>query len=209
MSAFSFNEAENYGKSNSGSFFQLKNDKDTAKVRFLYGTMDDVQGYAVHRVPVGDGERYVNCLRKYNDPVDMCPFCRAQYKVVPKLFVKLYNEDTKEVQIWERGKTFFDKLSGIAMRYNPMHETIFEIVRNGKPKDMQTKYDIWPTNDKSDFSMDNIEMPEPLGTIILDKTADEMNVYLETGEFPSSSSEVASSRSGDDVQRRTPSNRAF
>ena len=87
MSTFTFEEAENYGRSNSGSFFQLKNDKDTARVRFLYGTMDDVQGYAVHRVKVGDSERYVNCLRKYSDPIDMCPFCAAQMKASPKLFV--------------------------------------------------------------------------------------------------------------------------
>ena len=212
MSTFTFEEAENYGRSNSGSFFQLKNDKDTARVRFLYGTMDDVKGYAVHRVKVGDGERYVNCLRKYSDPIDMCPFCAAQMKASPKLFVKLYNEDTKEFQTWERGKTFFQKLSGLASRYNPMYGTIFEIVRNGKPKDMQTTYEIWPTNDTSDFNIDDAQMDSPVGTIILDKTAAEMREYLETGDFPSTSSEVANARSQSDSQeytRRTPGSRAF
>jgi hypothetical protein len=215
MSTFSFEEADNYGKSNSGSFFQLKNDKDTARVRFLYGTMDDVKGYSVHRVAVGDSERYVNCLRKYNDPIDKCPFCNNGMKPTPRLFVKLFNEDTQEVQTWERGKTFFQKLSGLAARYNPMHATIFEIIRNGKPKDMQTTYDIWPTNDTSDFNIEDTPVDEPLGTIILDKTAAEMEEYLATGSFPSSSADVANARqaqSNNDNQeytRRTPGTRAF
>lgn len=212
MASFSYDERENYGQSNRGSFFQLKNDKESAKVRFLYRTMDDVQGYSVHRVAVGDKERYVNCLRSYNEPLDKCPFCNAGLKITPKLFVPLYNEDAKEVQLWERGKTFFDKLSGIAMRYNPMCGTIFEVIRNGKPKDMQTTYDIWPTNDTSDFNMDEITVENPLGSIILDKSFNDMQAYLEQGSFPDTASEVAQARSNpepEQYQRRTPGNRAF
>lgn len=215
MSTFTFEESENYGKSNSGSFFQLKNDKDTARVRFLYGTMDDVTGYAVHRVKVGNGERYVNCLRKYSDPLDKCPFCQAQIKATPKLFVKLYNEDTQELQTWERGKTFFQKLSGIAARCNPIYDTIFEIVRNGKAGDMKTTYEIWPTNDTSDFNINDAQMDEPLGNIILDKSYEEMQAYLSQGDFPSSSADVANARSqapvnnNQEYTRRTPGSRAF
>ena len=211
MASFSYNDRDNYGQSNRGSFFQLKNDKESAKVRFLYRTMDDVQGYSVHRVAVGDKERYVNCLRSYNEPLDKCPFCNAGLKITPKLFVPLYNEDAKEVQLWERGKTFFDKLSGIAMRYNPMCNTIFEIIRNGKPKDMSTTYDIWPTNDTSDFNMDEITVESPLGSIILDKSADDMRIYLEQNSFPDTASDVAQARTAEpeQYQRRTPGNRAF
>ena len=90
MGTFNMNEADNYG-AQSGSFFTLKDDKDVAQVRFLYNSVDDVQGYAVHRVQVGDKERYVNCLRAYNEPLDKCPFCEAQLKVVHRLFIKLFN----------------------------------------------------------------------------------------------------------------------
>lgn len=211
MASFGFNDKDNYGQQNKGSFFSLKNDKDTAHVRFLYRSMDDVKGYSVHRVAVGDSERYVNCLRNYNDPIDKCPFCKAQFKVTPKLFVPLYNEDVKEVQLWERGKTFFDKLSGIAARYNPMHGNIFEIVRNGKKGDMQTTYDIWPTTETSDFNFDEITVADPLGSIIMDKSFDEMQAYVEQGSFPDTASDVASARSGgsEEYQRRTPGTRAF
>ena len=67
MARFTMAEADNYSQSNAGSYFALKDDKDTARVRFLYKTVDDIVGYAVYRVQVGDKERYVNAIRAYND----------------------------------------------------------------------------------------------------------------------------------------------
>ena len=206
---FNFNDADNYGQQNAGSFFQLKDDKDTARVRFLYDTIDDVEGYVVHQIEVGDRKRYVGCLRSYNEPIEKCPLCEAQYKQIPKLFLKLYNEDTQEVQIWERGKSFFQRISSLAAHYNPLCDEIVEVERNGKKGDMKTTYEFYPT-DNSEFNMNDLEVTDPLGTIILDKTADEMNEYLQTGGF-SDTGQDASSQRGADIQRRTPNNsrRAF
>lgn len=201
---FNFNEADNYGQQNAGSFFTLKDDKDTARVRFLYDTIDDVEGYVVHEVEVNGKRRYVGCIRSYDEPVDNCPLCAAGYKQIPKLFLKLYNEDTNEVQIWERGKTFFQRISSLAARYNPLCNEIVEIERNGKKGDMQTKYEFYPT-DNSEFDMSELEVTEPLGTIILDKTADEMSEFVKTGGFEDAGQQVSSQR-GEDIQRRTPNN---
>ena len=109
MAEFSMNEADNYGGNGGGSFFTLKDDKDKARVRFLYRGVEDVKGYACHKVAVGDKDRYVNCLRAYNEPLDKCPFCAAQLKVTPRLFLSLYNEDAGEVQVWERSKIIFSE----------------------------------------------------------------------------------------------------
>lgn len=207
MARFNLDTADNYGQQGGGSsFFQLKNDKDTAKVRFLYRTMDDVEGYAVHRVQVGDKERYVNCLREYNEPLDKCPFCAAQLKVTPRLFIKLWNEDAQEAQIWDRSKAYFQRLASLASRYNPLCNEVVEIERSGVKGDMQTTYEFYPV-DNSEFDIDNVECSEPLGTIILDKTADEMNEYLDTGSFPSDSAGVAQERQAvrsEVPTRRTP-----
>lgn len=212
MARFNFSNADNYGSEGGrGSFFTLKDDKDTAKVRFLYRTIDDVEGYAVHKVAVGDKERYVNCLRDYNEPLDKCPFCAAQLKVVPRLFIKLYNEDAGECQIWERSKSYFQRIASLASRYNPLCNEVVEIERSGKKGDMQTTYEFYPI-DNSEVNLDDYECSEPLGTIILDKTADEMNEYLDTGSFPSDSQQVSQARHEEQVIRRTPSNsgrRAF
>jgi hypothetical protein len=210
MARFSFEQADNYGQQNAGSFFTLKDDNDTARVRFLYNGIEDIQGYAVHQVQIGDKYRYVNCIRDYNDPIDKCPLCQAQYKIVPKLFLKLYNEDTQECQIWERGKTYFQRMAGLAAHYNPLCNEVIEVQRHGKKGDMKTTYEFFPV-ESSPINLDDYECSEPLGTIILDKDADEMNEYLRTGEFSSSSVGVAQQRSEQPpfdggIVRRTPQN---
>lgn len=184
MARFSFQDADNYGSEGSGSFFTLKDHGDTAKVRFLYNSIDDVEGYAVHQVEMPDGkQRYVNCLRAYNEPIDKCPFCAAQLKVTPKLFLKLYNEDAGECQIWERGKTYFARIASLSSHYNPLCNEIIEVERNGKKGDKQTKYEFYPL-ENSPVNLDDYECSEPLGTIILDKSADDMYAFLDTCEFP-------------------------
>ena len=212
MAKFSMNEADNYGVSNQGSFFTLKDDGDTARVRFLYETADDVEGYSVHTVKIGDKDRYVNCLRTYNEPIDNCPLCKAGNKIKPRLFVKLYNEDAGECQLWERGKTFFDTLSGLSNRYNPLYNKVIEIERHGKKGDMQTTYQTYPCDDSEPVNIDDFECPEPLGFTVMDKTFEEMETFIRTGDFgDDESGKVAEtrtqSRSEDGVRRR--SSRAF
>lgn len=213
MAQFSMSEADNYSSGSGSSFFTLKDHMDKARVRFLYNTIDDVKGDAVHKVVVGKkqngdpSERYVNCLRSYNEPLDKCPFCAAQLKVTPRLFLKLYNEDAGECQIWERSKSYFAKIAGLATRYNPLCNRIVEIERHGKSGDKETSYEFYPLDD-SPVNLEDYECTEPLGTIILDKTFDEMNTFLDTGSFP----EAGDNTSGNAVptnqapiSRRTPS----
>ena len=216
MGRFSFDEADNYGNSNSGgSYFNLKNDKDVATVRFLYNSADDIEGYAVHEIEIDGNRRYVNCLRAYNEPVDMCPFCRERMQVKAKLFVPLYNEDAQATQVWERGKKFFSQLSSICSRYgkNPIVSQTFEIERNGKPKDTATVYNIYRTDDPADDkTLDDFDMPQILGTKVLDKTADEMDYYLDNGSFPEGAPVRRNNRDEAPVRRgtdrRTPSRRS-
>ena len=186
---FSYNDADNYGSNGASSFFTLKNDKDTARVRIMYRGMDDVEGLAVHEIELDGKKRYVNCIREYNDPIDMCPLCKANYKVIAKLFVPLFNEETGDVMVWERGKKFFGKLSSLCGRYDNLVSHVFEIERNGKPKDTATTYEIYPISEDS-TTLD--DLPEPVDVmrgIVLDKSADDMAYFLKYHEFPDSSSD--------------------
>lgn len=217
MGRFGVNDAENYGGSGSSSFFSLKNDKDIARVRFMYNTMDDIEGLAVHEVTVGDKKRYVNCLRAYDEPRSKCPFCEANNMQKAKFYIPLYNLDTDEVQIWERGRNFAQKLSSICARYSsadkPLVSHIFEIERNGKPRDTSTTYEIYEVGCDDTRLEDLPEAPQVLGTIVLDKDADEMLHFLDRGEFPEGNSGgdgYREQRRGDEDRpsgRRTPSNR--
>lgn len=185
MGKFSANEADNYGGQGNGSFFGLKNDKDTAVVRFMYNTLEDIEGYAVHEIELDGKKRYVNCLRDYNEPLDNCPLCAARYKVLAKLFVMVYDVDADEVKVWDRGKTFLSKLSSLCARYSPLVSTPFEIERNGKKGDTNTTYETYAMQTDETTLEDLPELPELLGTLILDKTFDELNFFLDYGDFPS------------------------
>lgn len=211
MGTFRANDVEHYGGSGGGGFFSLKNDKDTAQVRFLYNGIDDVEGYAVHEVKVDGKKRWVNCLRDYDQPKDTCPFCAAGRFQVAKLFIPLYNIDEDKPQIWERGKKMFQKISSICSRYSKggLASHVFEIERNGKAGDQETTYEIYEV-DSDDTTLEDLpEQPEVLGGVVMDKSADEMEYYLKNGEFPSDGGdkdEEPVTRRRSDV-RRTPANR--
>ena len=219
MPRFSYEDAEKYGSKGGGAnFFQLKQDGETAKVHLLGDDMNDFPGYAVHRVPVGDGYRYVNCLREAGAPVTDCPFCaegskdKDLSKVHAKLFIPLYDCATDEIKIWERGKTFFRDLASYCSHNPNVSEVVTEIERRGKPNDTNTTYGLYALKEDDGFKLSNVadDMPEVLGTIVLDKTYDEMEKYLKTGKFDDDNSGVSrrsASRDRDDTERRTPSSR--
>lgn len=215
MARFNTETADKYGGQGGAGYFSLKNDKDTAQVRFMYNGIEDVEGYAVHTVTIDDKKRYVNCLREYNQPLDACPFCKAKMFTSAKIFVPIYNVDEGRVQFWERGKKFIGKISSICARYPQVVSHVFEIERNGKKGDTGTTYEIYPISQDETTLEDLPEINSPLGSVILDKTADDMEFYLENEYFPPDDDEApvrrrsVSSDTEDDerVTRRTPNRR--
>lgn len=212
MAQFNAHEVDNYGGNGGGSFFGLRDDKDTAVVRFCYNTLEDIKGYSVHEAEVDGKKRYINCLRNYNDPVDACPLCAARYKLSARLFVQLYDVEADEIKVWDRGKNFFTKLSSLCARYNPLVSTEFEIERNGKRGDTKTTYETFALETDDTTLEDLPEVPELLGTLILDKTAEELEYFLDNGAFEDSNDdkEEATPRRAarnPERDRRTPTNR--
>lgn len=197
MARFKMDEVDNYGGQGGGGFLRLEDDGDVARVRFCYDSPEDIEGIAVHRVKVGtrdDGNevyRSVNCLRDYNAPLDDCPFCREKIPVKAKLYIPVYDIDNNVIKTWERGKNFFSKLSSLAGRYPAMVKRVFEIERCGKKGDKQTDYQIYPIDEDYDEKLtvadlvDEVgDLPEVIGGIVLDKTAEDMEYFLQEGKFP-------------------------
>lgn len=214
---FSYEDADRYGSSGGGAnYFSLKNDKDKAVVHLLGNDMNDFPGYAVHEVEIGGKKRYVNCLREAGAPVSDCPFCaegrnRPELsKVWAKLFIPLYNCDTDEVQIWERGKTFFRDLASYCSHNPNVSEVMTEIERRGAKGDTQTSYGLYALRETDNFDIENIrdEIPEILGNVVLDKTREEMEDYLRTGSFSDGNSAGVVRRGSASNDRRTPSRRS-
>lgn len=213
MARFGVADADKYGGQGGGGYFSLKNDKDVARVRFMYDSIDDVEGFAVHEVEIDGKKRYVNCLRDYGQPMDACPFCKAGRFQQVKYFLQLYNVDEDRVQTWERGKKFGAKISSLCARYPHLVSHQFEIERNGKAGSMETTYEIYSVGDKDETTLDDLPEASPiLGTLVLDKNVDDMNYYLDNGEFPGDGGDAPVTRRGGDrdsesrSDRRTPSN---
>ena len=195
MGKVNMNDVENYKGGQGAGFFGLENDKDVATVRFCHENTDSIEIIACHQIEVDGKKRKVSCLRNYDDPVDKCPFCAAGNPVQLRFFLHLLEYEKNrdgftgkyEKKVWERGRSFQKEILGLSARYNPLCDTAFEIERQGKKGDTQTKYGIYPMNytlDELPISNDDLENDSVLGTIILEKSASDMEYYLDNNEFP-------------------------
>jgi hypothetical protein len=184
MARVSYEDSEKYFSGSGSDWFQLKNDGDVARVQFMLNSIDDIPIFSTHKVKIGDKERYVDCLRNPSDPIDACPFCAAGLPAKAVRFIVMFQHDDKKVKIWERGRQFISKLQGLINRYNPLEGKVFEIERHGKAGDTSTKYEIYPLDGVDAVNLDEVEMPELEGSLILQKSFEDMEYYLDNGSFP-------------------------
>ena len=202
MARVSYEDSEKYFSGSGSDWFQLKNDGDVARVQFMLNDIEDIPIFSTHRVKVGDKERYVDCLRNPGDPIDACPFCAEGMPAKAVRFIIMYQHDDQKVKIWERGRQFISKLQGLINRYNPLEEKVFEVERHGKAGDTGTKYEIYPLDGVDPVNLDEVEMPELEGTLILQKTYEEMEYFLDNGSFPSDGDDAPVRRRGADAPAR-------
>lgn len=218
MARVSYEDSEKYFSGSGSDWFQLKNDGDVARVQFMLNSIEDIPIFSTHKVKVGDKERYVDCIRNPQDPIDACPFCAAGLPAKAVRFIVMFQHEDGKVKIWERGRQFISKLQGLINRYNPLEEKVFEIERHGKAGDTNTKYEIYPLDGVDAVNLDEIEMPELEGSLILQKNFEEMEYYLDNGNFPSDGNDQdapirrrggdAPARRASAPARRTPASEA-
>ncbi len=185
MARFGLDRAEQFGGQGGAGFFGLKGRK-TAHIRFLYNEISEVEGYAVHEIELGGKKRYVDCLRGEHDGIDKCPLCREGNWVQVKYFVPVYDEDLDQVFTWDRGKAFGRRLEKLFSKYaaeEPLCATSFAVTKETNDEGatyLSIKADY---NDGTELD----ELPEytaPVyGKLVLEKTAEEMEEYLEYGDF--------------------------
>lgn len=193
MARITNDQADRMGGGNS-EWFQLKNDGDVARVQFMLNSIDDIPIFSAHKVEIGGKDRYVDCLRNEGDSAEVCPLCASGMAAKPVRFIVMYQLDDQKVKIWERGRQFISKLQGLINRYSPLKDHVFEIERHGRPGDTNTKYEIYPVDSVEPVDLEDIEMPDFEGGLILQKSFEDMEEYLDTGSFPSETSEPVSRR---------------
>ena len=186
---------------NSGiGFFSLKNDRDEAVVRFMHDSTASFEILATHSIQLNGRFRRVSCVRTPNDPIHTCPLCERGDKLDYRFYIHLLqytnNPDGSvnvEPKIWERSISYANKLKEYLNNYGPLSDIICKIVRHGRAGDMKTEYEIIPNLNPNVYNpatfkkVDNLfEDYKALGRVVLDKTAQEITEYIQTGDFPQS-----------------------
>jgi hypothetical protein len=167
---------EKYKTTGNNEFFTLADDGDTAIVRFLYNSLEELDWFVVHEVEIGGKKRWVQCTEEAD-----CPLCERLGKPQLKLFIQLVQKGREDtVMTWERGQKFVPQIVELFQEYPNLSEHIFEIQRKGKKGDSNTKYLIHHLA-HSPLPEDDIpERQEFLGPdgFILQKSHEEMRQIL-------------------------------
>lgn len=189
---------QNTQSSSQVGFFTLKDDGDEAIVRFMHDDTASFEILGTHQIKVNGKFRRINCIRNPQDPIGACPFCEGGEKLDYRFYIHLLqytnNQDgtvNVEPKVWERSISYANKMREYIMNYGPMSDVICKIVRHGRAGDMKTEFEIIPNLNKQIYR-DDIFVKKPelfegykaLGRVVLDRNADDIKVYLNTGNFP-------------------------
>ena len=185
MAKIGLGNAGKYTSNGNGGYFTLVDDGDSAVVRFLYDQPDgsDIDYFLVHQVEIDGKRRWVSCNgvdEEGNLHKEDCPLCKSGNRPQEKLFLQLLNMDTNEVQVWERGKTYVQKILTYLNRYGNLSAVPMEIVRQGKKGDQQTTYEFFVLDkDGQDLSTLDVEKLEIEGTLVIKASNEDMEDMIE------------------------------
>lgn len=180
MARIGIGNAGKYQSSGNGGYFSLKDDGDSAVVRFLYNQPDgsDIDYFLVHEVEVEGKKRYVSCNSvdaNGEAHADDCPLCKHGNKPKEKLFLQLITSDRpEEVQIWERGASFVPKIITYLNEFGDLSAVKIKIIRRGKKGDQKTQYEFMPMG-KDNTKLEDLPKKQELeGSFIIKATLEEM-----------------------------------
>lgn len=185
------------------NFFTLRNDNDEAIVRFMCDSVEDFEILTVHDIQIGGKYRKINCIRDFHDPIENCPLCASGAKINQRFFIKMIQYEktpdpatgnvivTPKATIWERSTAYAKTLKSYLDNYGPLSDIICKVIRHGKAGDMQTTYEIVPNLNKNIYR-DDVYVKDvnifggfnAFGTIVMDRTYDEIMQFQMTGQFP-------------------------
>lgn len=210
-------QAQASGDGTKVGFFKLKDDGDIAIARVNISCNEDMDFASVHTIGANGRWMKVSCLNPLGSYGGDCALCAAHAanpkgsisKSAKKLFVQMmvsYRDPASATGytppapvIWDRPAAFSRELANKLMIAGDLRNTLVLITRNGKAGDMQTTYsmDILPADhpvfkpemipaDFSAFNNFNIARHS-----YWEKSADEINTYLTTGQFPEKAGNAA------------------
>ena len=205
MSKMTMDQAYNQNSKKQNEYFRLVNDGDSARIRFMYRSLSEIETYAVHVVEV-NGRRYtVDCLKDADGQGD-CPFCTAGVQRRIQTYFKVFNVDEGLPQIWTRGikaAAFIE--NGLKMsRSKEICQDVYRVTRKGVAGDLKTQYPMtFESYDDTTLASlpPSVNLDESNTRFIIRATADDMKYYLTNGTLPGI--EARQDANQQDVQPRT------
>lgn len=188
MARITNEQAQKYGGSKT-DWFKLPNDKDVALVQFPYTSKEEIPTLSVHELPVeGTDFTYkADCLRSLEDSVDVCPLCAAGYTPKSTVILQVYNHNTGKVEFWERTARWVEQKVIFYMDTygeEDFNYRVFQVQRLGPRGDLQTKYEFALMDRVDPVSWEELELPDPVGTVVRATDYGSMCTYIETGKWP-------------------------
>lgn len=172
---------DKYKSQGNNEFFTLADDKDTARVRLLYETAEELDWYVVHEVTIGGKKRWLQCTEEAD-----CPCCVRANTPQLKLFLQLEDQRDMKVKTWERGQKMIPKIMELFTKYGAPCTRLFEVERQGKKGDSNTDYEFFALEadgksladlpPKQDFTADN-------GFILVKSTEDMEKIMQGTYQY--------------------------
>lgn len=185
--------AQSSGRS---ELFKLKEDKESAIVRFLVKSHEDIELIIAHTIPFNGQKRSINCLRNFDDPIDACPLCERGEQLIKQVYIPLMvyvpgaSGYTAKKMVWSGGITLKKFIDPNLAEYGDLSGYVFKLVRSGVANSTSVSYSIFPQSPETAAKCATVST-EPnqsmLGSLVLDKTYDEIMYYLEKGSFPAES----------------------
>lgn len=219
MAQININDVYTTGDNNQQNqigFFNLQNDGDEAVVRFMVDSIEDLEILTVHDIFVNGKFRQISCVRDPREPIEKCPLCSKGEKIKQVVFIKMiqYVNTPNGVEakpvVWQRSaSTYAFRLKGYLDNYGPLSNILCKVIRHGAKGDMKTTYDIIPNLSPVNYPQENYPILNEaftdysaLGRIVLDKNADDVNVFINTGNFTENTDKV-NEYSNDDIDIRS------
>lgn len=144
MAKITFDQIGNYTRGG-GKYFSIK-PGESARVRFLYNTTNDIVPYVVHEFNTPGNSVTIDCGRQNNEPLDACKWCASGNPAVVRVVIPLYNEGTGEIEYWKKTGTWVQNtLQPLAQQLQqgqPISGQVFIIGRTGEG--LQTRYSVMP-----------------------------------------------------------------
>ncbi len=211
MAQISFDQIDAYERNRGGStgrtfsFFALKNHGDKALVRILYDDVSEFMFYSYHQVDAQNRTFRINCLRTDADNISSCPLCASGSKTKTSFFIPMvqYSMENGELHqqlvVWERSSQYRNTLASFLNDYGPLSDVLVTITRNGVAGSKDTRYSILPANPKmyandaypiDSTILENRRNLNIIGTLIMDKTANDINTFMQTGNFTMSTTQM-------------------